>query len=637
MFLLNRYSRPACALLLALLTACATQQEIRAPENKAVTDAKAMIADGRIKEGIAQLEQEVKAQPENVELRSYTAHQRDIQVAKLVFEADTLRQQANWDEAEADYRRVLIMDAQNQRATEGLRLLAVGRKHANMLAQALQLLKKQDTDGAQNIAREVLAEDADDANARKLYESIERKRIAKVTETPQLHSAFKKPITLEFKDIPLKSVFEFISKAADINFIYDKDLSQDQKISIFVRNTSIDDALQVILTSNQLEKKILNDNTLLIYPASRSQEYQELYVRSFYLGNTDAKRMLNLIKTVVKTRDVYIDEKLNTLVMRDTPDNIHIAEKLITSQDLPDPEVMLEVEVMEVNRNTLEAIGVQYPNKATLGVHGATATSNLPGVLTGKELTNFNGGLAVFSISDPALTLDLLNQNSDTNLLANPHIRVKNREKASIHIGDKLPVITSTAGSTGFVSESVNYIDVGINLDVEPTILLADEVSIKVALEVSNQTNQLTTSSGTVTYTLGSRHANTVLRLKNGETQVLAGLFRDDAQDTVNKVPWFSKLPLLGGLFSDNNANRMKKEIVLLITPRILSNIVPPDAAYTIFPSGIDKAPPAGSAKASKQDYAPPPQPAPVVQTPQEVQIGNVEHDRAFANSMTQP
>ncbi|OAM51335.1 type II and III secretion system protein [Methylovorus sp. MM2] len=615
-----------CVLVIAgTLCACSTQEYKLQQSNTEYQQAKELINAGKVSEGIDRLKILVRTFPENPEYRGYLKHQQDLQLAILLKEGDLQRQQRQWSVAETTYLRALAMDPENQRAQDGIRSLTIGQRHETMTATAQELFNANNPDGAQNIVRAILAEEATNQSARALYERIEQRRIDKVISTPQIKSAFSKPITLEFKDIPVKSVFEFISRVANVNFIYDQELRTEQPISIFVRNTSIEDAIEVLLTSNQLAKKVLNDNTLLIYPLSRSQEYQEMFVRSFYLANTDAKKVMALLKTVLKTKDIYIDEKLNTLVMRDTAEAIRTAEKLITSQDMADPEVMLEVEVLEINRKSLEAIGIRYPTQASVGVQGRPTvngtTTLTPGKLTVRELNNFNSDLGVFSISDPVLALNLLQQDTDTNLLANPHIRVKNREKAKIHVGDRIPVLTSIANATGFVSQSVNYIEVGIKLDVEPTILLNDEVSIKVGMEVSNQTDQLTSSSGTVTYTIGTRNANTILRLKNGETQVLAGLFRDDEQKISNKVPGLAGLPLIGRLFTDKNTDRRKKEIALLITPRIISNIIPADAVYTTFPVGVDRNMPTGkstnSGRQVSSDYTPPP-PQPSPQTSQD-------------------
>lgn len=620
-----------------LLAGCAAQEARTGLEDPEFARANRLIADGNLEEGVALLEQVQAAHADQLEYRNALYKQRESLLSWLLREGDRQRQERRWLDAEAQYRKALTWRRDDPRALEGLRQIEVGRKHASVLNQSALLLDKEDLDGAQALVRSVLAEDASMPEARALYERIEQKRGAKSMTSPQLREVFRKPITLEFKEVPLKSVFEFIARAANLNFTYDSELRQDQKISIFVRNSSIEDALGVILSTNQLDKKILNDNTLLIFPASRAAEYQELFVRSFYLGNTDPKRMMNLLKTVVKTRDVYIDEKLNTLVMRDTPEAIRMAEKLIASQDLPDPEVMLEVEVMEISRKTLEDIGIKYPTQVSLGVQGNANGTATPGQLTVQELRHFNSGLGVFRITDPALTFNLMHQATDTDLLANPQIRVRNREKAKIHIGDKIPVITSTSNSTGFVSESVTYLETGIKLNVEPTILLHDEVSIKVELEVSSQTDKVRTNSGTLTYTLGSRNANTVLRLKNGETQALAGLFRDDKQDIRSKVPGLASIPLLGKLFTDKNSDHTKKEIVLLITPHILSNIAPPNATYTVFPAGLDASRNAsGRGGRQAENIQPLQATVQAPPAPQEVQAGRAQNDKAFADSVIQ-
>ncbi|NOU24173.1 MAG: type II and III secretion system protein [Methylotenera sp.] len=619
-----------------------TNFNMHAEDIQAYEEARQLINKGDVEVGIAKLQQLVAQYPDNAQYRTMLKVQQSFQITNLLKAAEDKSRQRLFSEAEAGYKQVLALAPDNQRAQDGLRQLSLLQNHAMMLTNAQTAFDKGDDDSAQNLLRAILAEDANDLGARALFEKIENKRIKKVTATPQLKSAFKKTITLELKNVPIKTVFELIGKTANINFSYDQELRTDLITSIFVRNTTIEEAIQVILSSNQLAKKVLNDNTLLIYPLSRSQEYQEQFVRSFYLNSMDAKRAMNMIKTVVKTKDVYIDEKLNTLIMRDTPEAIQIAEKLIASQDMLEPEVMLEVEVMEINRKNLEAIGIKYPTQMSVGVQGKSSTTagvvnTTPGRLTLAELKSFNSGLGVFTITDPVLALNLLQQDTDTNLLANPQIRVKNREKAKIHVGDKIPVLTSVANSTGFVSQTVSYIEVGIKLDVEPTILLQNQVNIKVGLEVSNVTDQVKTDSGVLAYTIGSRNANTILQLKDGETQILAGLFRDDSQRISNKVPGLSNLPLIGKLFSDKNNDRRKNEIVLLITPRILHNIAPANAVYSLFPSGVNSTNGGGNnLPRQAEQIVPVTQAQPVVITPQAVQADQAKTDKEFANQVLQ-
>src|SRR4030095_12036721 len=261
---------------------------------------------------------------------------------------------------------------------------------------------------------------------------------------------------------------------------------------------------------------------------------------------------------------------------------------------------MLEVEVLEVSSSAITELGVRYPDQVSFSVVGA---AGIPGTITLPEWQNRSSDLVRISFSNPALILNFKDQVGRTNLLANPRIRVRNREKAKIHIGDKVPVITTTAGSTGFVSESVNYLDVGLKLDVEPEIYLDNDVAMKVGLEVSTIVQEIRSPSGTLTYRVGTRLANTTLRLKDGETQVLAGLISDEDRSSANRIPGLGSLPVLGKLFGSQGDNTTKTEIVLLITPRVVRNLVRPDSRSSEFLSGTEAA--AGAAPLRLQTVAP--------------------------------
>ncbi len=292
-----------------------------------------------------------------------------------------------------------------------------------------------------------------------------------------------------------------------------------------------------------------------------------------------------MIRAVVKTRDIFVDEKINLLVIRDTPEAVRMAERLIAAQDLAEPEVMLEVEVLEVSVTRLTELGLKYPDTIALAVQGA---AGVPGVLSLNEFLNFNSNLAQVVFPNPAFLLSLKQQDGSTSVLANPRIRVKNREKAKIHIGDRVPVITTTAAATGgFVSETVTYLDVGLKLEVEPIIYLEDEVGIKVALEVSRIVREIRSTSGTLVYQIGTRTASTLLRLRDGETQVLAGLISDEDRRGADRVPGLGELPTLGRLFSSQRDEQLKTQLVLLITPRIVRTLARP-AAHTVEFSARD-------------------------------------------------
>jgi general secretion pathway protein D len=296
---------------------------------------------------------------------------------------------------------------------------------------------------------------------------------------------------------------------------------------------------------------------------------------------------------MVKTQDVFIDEKLNLMLVKDTPDVVRLTDQLVRGLDLAEPEVMLEVEVLEVARTRLQDIGVRYPGQVNLGAPiGGTGT---PGPGGGAAVgTQRIDGPMVFTIANPALVFNLRATVNQTNILANPRIRVKNREKARIHIGDKVPVFTSTATANVGVSTNVSYLDVGLKLDVESQVYLNDEVGIKVGLEVSNIIETITVATGTgstVAYRLGTRNTNTVLQLRDGETQILAGLISDEDRRAAQRIPGLGDIPGLSRLFGTQQDNRVKTEIVLLITPRVIRNIHRPEGLLAELPVGTDSAP----------------------------------------------
>ena len=392
-------------------------------------------------------------------------------------------------------------------------------------------------------------------------------------------------ISLEFQDASLKSVFDVISRVSGLNFIFDKDIKTELKVTIFVKNTTIEDAVKLMLATNQLGQEVLNENTVLIYPntPAKIRDYQKQVVKSFYLANADVKKTLEMVKTILKTKDVFIDEKMNLLVMRDTSEVIRLAEKLIATADLPEPEVELEVEILEINTNQQTNLGLQFPQKLSASLGNA-------GSFTQTQWENRNSDFVSLKITDPAFALNLQALDTNTTLLANPRIRVKDRVKAKIHIGQRLPVLTTVSTAGVGSAESVSYIEVGLKLDVEPSIRLDDEVDMKVSLEVSSVNQTITLPSGSQVYQLGTRNADTALRLKDGETQVLAGLIQNNESSSINKLPGLGDVPLFGRLFSNDNDSKTKTELVLLITPHIVRNVIRPDEIYSEFPSGTESA-----------------------------------------------
>jgi general secretion pathway protein D len=609
-------------LLTALVTAgCAGPQ--------AFQEGRTLLESGNVEEGLARVQEASKLEPANPEYRAYYIRQRDTAVQRYIALADNARGANLFDDATEAYQHVLALDPQNARARAGLELVKLDRRHRSLLTEAEELLKKGDADAAHAKAKEILAENPAHRDAQALVRQIDERNAKAASAQPQLGAALQKRVTLEFRDAPLRSVFEIVSKHSGLNFIFDRDVRPELRSTVFVKNTTIDDVIRFVLVTNQLERKVLNETTLLIYPntPAKSRDYKEFVVKSFYLTNADAKQTANMIRALVKTKDLFVDEKLNLLVIRDTPEAVRMAERLVANQDLGEPEVMLEVEVMEVGTSRLTELGVQWPSQVSYSVVGAAGK---PGTVTLPEWISRSSGLFRLTVSDPLLVLNLKKQDGKTNVLANPRIRVKNKDKARIHIGDKVPVITTTATGTGFVSESVNYLDIGLKLEVEPTVFLDNDVGIKIGLEVSNIAREIKSVTGTVTYQVGTRNAATTLRLKDGETQVLAGLINDEDRKTANKVPGLGDLPVVGRLFSSHSDTVNKTEIVLLITPRVVRNLARPNARLEEFPGGTDTsvgAEPVGFSGAAAGSAVPPP--APSSQTPASAPLSPMSAPRA--------
>jgi general secretion pathway protein D len=563
--------------LCAGLAACSSAQVAK-------EEASELIEQGQYEAGLARIEEGLREDPRDTELHIALNSSRARAVTALLTQGDMDRAQRDFASARMAYGRVLTIEPNNRRAQDSMRQL----EHMRSLDEKLELargdLRRGDIYGAERQVKQILELDPNNEGALELQGNIRLVQSRNVVAYPQLRTRLDRPVTLEFRDANLKTIFEVLSQVAGLNFIFDKDLRPDMKATIFVRDVRIEDAVELLLQQNQLHQKVVNDNTLLIYPDSpqKVKDYQELVMRTFYLTNTDANTALNMVKTMLKTRDVFIDERLNTLTMRDTPDAIRMAEKLFFSQDQSNPEVVLEVEVMEVARQRILDLGLQWPN--TFGVINSDGTA----VSVLNQLKGINSGR--ISIS-PSPQLKINAQDNDVNTLASPTIRVSNREQARIHIGQRVPIISATSvpSTQGpVITESITYLDVGLKLEVTPIVHLDNEVAIKIALEVSNATPLEPTRQGTIPVQVDTRNAQTTLRLHDGETQILAGLVRNDNSSTGNKIPGLGDIPGFGRLFGSNKDTVGKSELVLSITPRIVRNLPYQAPSDMEFDSGTE-------------------------------------------------
>ncbi|GBG15162.1 general secretion pathway protein D [Novimethylophilus kurashikiensis] len=508
------------------------------------------------------------------------ANEKFDHITNLMSDADQAIKAGDYSTAKKSYEAILVIEPNNPRAQAGLKLIETNTRHHALISEAKALFDQGSIDNAKLKLRPVLVENPGQAEARALMQAIEAQSTKDQITPKKLKPPRSKTVTLDFRNASLQNVFDVISKTSGINFVLDPYIRQDLQASIFVKDASIEDVIDFLLMMHQLGKKILTENSIMIYPMNRANVYDDLVLRSFYLNHADPKQTMALIKSMMPIKDIIVDDKLNMLTVKATYDQLKDVERLIINEDLPEPEVVLDVEILEVKRSHLSDLGIIYPNQFSITAKSTGTTATSSSGLTWHDLTHVGPGN--ISVS-PTATLNLLHQDGDTNLLANPRIRVKNREKAKIHIGDKIPIETTTiSSSSNFASKSANYLDVGLKLDVEPRVMLNNEVSIKVNLEVSNATQ----TAGSTFPTVNTRNTSTVLMTGDGETQILAGLINDEDRKSANKVPGLANIPLLGRLFTDQSDSRAKTEVVLLITPHVVRNILRPDASNIEFYGG---------------------------------------------------
>jgi general secretion pathway protein D len=585
------------ALATLLLSGCAAENAYR--------EGNELVAQDKVEAGLVKYQQAVAADPMNAAYKSAWLRARDGATNRLLTQADRAIADGKPLLALQDYQRVLAIDPVNDRARAGLRQVEAEHRHAVLLEDARAALERKDHESARQKLNAILGERPSHEPARQLLAEVNEKTAVAPADAA-LAQAFKSPISLEFRDAPLKQIFEVIARHSGLNFLFDKDVKTDQRASIFLKNSTVESAVYYLLMTNQLERQVMDGNTILIYPnvAAKQKEYQEMTVKTFYLANADAKSIGNTLKTILKSRDVVVDEKLNLVILRDTPEAVKLAAQLIALQDVAEPEVVLDVEVLEVQRNRLLDLGVDWPTSLSF----APLAGPGGGPLTIDQLRGLNSGnIGVSGISAVATAKKT---DGDANTLANPRIRVRNREKAKVVIGDKLPTITTTisSGVGGFASESVNYVDVGLTLNVEPTIYLNNEVGIRISLEASTLVDTIQTKSGTTAYRIGTRSAATMLQLKDGENQVLAGLIKNDERSSGTKLPGLGDLPIVGRLFGSSQDTRDKTEVVLSITPHLVRNIQRPPTASSEFSAGTEasfRRRPDGAARPAAQLPAP--------------------------------
>lgn len=429
----------------------------------------------------------------------------------------------------------------------------------------------------------------------------------------ELNIKSTKPITLKFKDAKIKDVFSILTRLSGVNFVFDEGV-KDQNVTIYMENGTFDQALELLTNMFKLGRKILNESTVIIYPKQpdKIKQYEEMEVRTFHLNYLEAKKAINLIRGMIQVRKIQVNEDSNSIIVRDTRDVVDVVDKILDANDVPDPEVVLDVEVLELNDTNAQNVGLLLSNyNVQMGVFapdGTALSSTLPSSSSSSSSTSTSSSsssvisslIRAFTVNGyssyvtmPSATYNLGKTLVKGEVLSNPKVRVKNKEKSKFTVGTRVPITTTTT-TNSTTSVNVQYVDVGVKVNAEPTIQLNNEVSIKLSLEVSSILSTETvgsTDSATKVVTIGTRNLETVLSLKDGETSVIGGLISRTNSDSKTKIFLLGDLPLIGPLISNNSGSKAKTELVLAITPHLVRGVTMPQIGLSAFMSGREDDP----------------------------------------------
>ncbi|WP_423749403.1 secretin and TonB N-terminal domain-containing protein [Pseudomonas sp. VD9] len=549
-----------------------------------------MRQQGDIVRSVEVLQAEAKEAPDDVRLRTAQFGKLELLVAQYSREASAALLRGDDAAAIRALETILKYDPSNLGARQEIQSIQAMKQLRPQLERAYALQQSRPVE-ALNLVRQVIAQKPNYRAALDLRSALTRQLVSADYLSPDLSDAMRKPLSLDFSSQSLSTIFETIARLSGVNFVIDKDVNPSASASMSASRTTAEDALNLLLTTQGLDKKILNANTILIYPrrADKEREYRELAVRTFYLSHGDPKVVGAEIKQVLKPKEVLVDERLNAVIVRDGLDTLSAVEKLVEAIDIAQSEVTIDIQVLEVSLNDERNLGIVYPESIGLSLGNF---SNLPGGLAGtpiSALRGVNGDNILLDAGSTSARINMLQRSGNTVTLANPRVRVRNREEAQVNIGDKIPVVTTTTANQ-VTTSSVTYQDVGLQINVKPNISVSDEVNLELNVEMSHITKRIPGSDNVpATFELGSRATKTLLTARNNETQIVSGLIRTADIDEGSGLPWLSQIPWIGKkLFGSNQNTQQKTEIILLLTPRIERNLDLPISQISTFHSGTE-------------------------------------------------
>lgn len=590
----------AVGVMVLLLAGCITHPAFESGEE--------LVRQGRYDEAVYQYTEALDELPESQELRMKLFDAKSRAALEHLKSARRARDNGRLREAATEYSQVIALDPSLETALQERRRVESRIEAEKLVTEAKEYIRERRYAQARSNLDQALLLDPEQTDAQQMLSDLKNRKSA-IIDGIELEVTSNEPISIQFKDAQMREVFKTLSKLSGITFIIDTDV-EDETVRLSLERATFAQALELLLNMHALALRVLNPQTVIVYPDSRDKkkQYEDLVIQTFYLSNIDAKKAVNLLRTMLQLRKIYVHEELNALVIRDTPQVIKLAQQILEASDRDQAEVVFDLELVSVSGTDVQAlgtrlsaysIGIGLSNGQVVTIQDdndttTTTTENkaivASGLQSGGPVENLVSGISNLDVfyTLPAATFEFAKTLTSAEVLANPKIRVKSKEKAKIHVGTREPVITvTTTGDTS--TDNIQYVDIGVKLDVEPEVQLDDSVVTKITLEVSDKLSEVRTANGSVALQIQTTNAQTALTLKDGERTVLGGLLQDNETTTNITIPILGDLPLLGKFFSHNSSTKNKREILLSITPHIVKQVNLPSEDEASLWSGSEE------------------------------------------------
>ncbi|HEY6370765.1 MAG TPA: cohesin domain-containing protein [Candidatus Sulfotelmatobacter sp.] len=561
---MRRLMRPA---LLLLLVAVATLPAI-------ADKTKDLYAKGQDAEARQQYEaaynffkQCYDLKPKDLRYRAAYERLRFEAAAAIVHNGQKLRDDGKFDEAVAEFQKALSIDP----------ALFIAKQELNRTLKIINDLRNPQPQAAGPPA------------------TLERK-VHDIPGPVELAPISNIPITVKLTD-KSDTVYRTIGQLAGINVLFDPDYTPKQ-IKVELNGVTLEEALEITALESKTFWRPVTLNTIFVAtdnPAKR-KELEQSVLKTFYLTNlsapTELQDVVNAIRAVLDVQRVQQLLSQNALVVRGTPDQIALAEKLVEDLDKARPEVIVDIAVMQVSKDRSRTLGINPPTSATVtlqsNINNTTTTTGTTNSGTGGTVTSSTGQQGInlnslanlnatnFQVVIPSANLSAVMNNSDTKLIQNPQIRALDGQKASLKIGDRVPVATGSfqpgiggVGINPLVNTQFQYLDVGVNIEITPHVHSNGEVTLKITMDVSAVTGQ-SNIGGISQPIIGQRKIEHEIRLRDGEANLLGGIMEDQQTKSLAGIPGLAQIPILKYLFGQTTQDHSENEIIFAIVPHII-------------------------------------------------------------------